>query len=134
MGSLTWDDTYSVNVKKLDDQHKELIALVGELNNAMIRGKGEEVLGEILEKLLQYTRTHFAEEERMMEIAGYPDIEVHKATHAWIAERVAEIRRNYRDGKATISQEVPRLLERWVLKHIMGTDKDYAPYLDAEGK
>ena len=133
MGIFEWSEKYSVNIKEIDNQHKKLIGMVGQLNSAMRQGKGKDALGKILADLIQYCRTHFADEERIMKAGGYPDYEAHKAKHKWMTDRVAEIFREYQEGRATITLEVMKFLENWVDQHIMGTDKQYASFLNAKG-
>lgn len=133
MGVFGWSEKYSVSIREIDEQHKKLIGFVGQLNDAMRQGKGREALGKILMDLIQYTRTHFATEERIMKANSYPDYETHKAKHEWMTSKVAEVYREYQDGKVSITLEVMKFLEDWVDKHIMGTDKQYAPFLNAKG-
>lgn len=133
MGLFEWSQKYSVNIREIDNQHKKLIGMVAQLDNAMRQGKGKEALGKILYDLIQYTRTHFADEERMMKAGGYPDYENHQAKHEWMTNRVAQIYKEYQDGRVTITLEVMKFLETWVDKHIMATDKQYGPFLNAKG-
>ncbi|MGC8495423.1 MAG: bacteriohemerythrin [Syntrophobacteraceae bacterium] len=133
MGVFEWNEKYSVNIREIDEEHKKLIGLVGQLNSAMRQGKGKDALGKVLYDLIQYTRTHFADEERIMKSGGYPDYQDHKAKHDWMTNRVAAIYKDYQEGKTTITIEVMSFLEQWVEKHIMGTDKKYGPYLNAKG-
>lgn len=133
MALFAWSEKYSVNIREIDDQHKKLIGMVVQLNDAMRQGKGKQALGEVLRDLIQYTRTHFAAEERLMEANGYPEYESHKAKHESMTRKVADIYREYQDGKATITLEVMSFLENWLDKHIMGTDKQYGPFLNGKG-
>jgi hemerythrin len=133
MGRFAWSEKYSVNIREIDDQHKKLIKMVVQLHDAMREGKGKQALGEVLGDLIQYTRTHFANEERLMKVNGYPEYEAHKAKHESMTRKVAQIYRDYQDGKVTISFEVMSFLEEWVDKHIMGTDKQYMPFLNGKG-
>ena len=133
MELFTWNEKYSVNIREIDDQHKKLIGMVGQLHDAMRQGKGKQVLEEVLRNLIQYCRTHFATEERLMKANGYPGYETHKAKHDSLTNKVAEIYRQYQDGKVTISLEVMTFLENWVDKHIMGADKQYGPFLNSKG-
>ncbi len=43
MALIDWDKSLSVNVEEIDQQHKKLIAMINELNEAMRNGKGKEV-------------------------------------------------------------------------------------------
>jgi hemerythrin len=128
-----WSEKYSVNIREIDDQHKKLIGMVGKLHDAMRQGKGKQAVGEVLNNLVQYVRTHFAAEERLMKANGYPEYDAHKAKHDGLTLKVADIYREYQDGKVTISLEVMNFLENWVDGHIMGTDKQYAPFLNGKG-
>ena len=133
MSLFAWSEKYSVNIREIDDQHKKLIGMVGQLHDAMLQGKGKQVLGKVLGDLIQYTKTHFAAEERLMKTNGYPDYEIHKKKHDSMTDKVAHIYRDYQDGKATITMEVMNFLENWVDGHIMGTDRQYAPFLNGKG-
>jgi len=55
MALITWNAALSVGVKEIDDQHKKLIDLVNQLNDAMHAGKGRDVLGAVLAELVKYT-------------------------------------------------------------------------------
>jgi hemerythrin len=59
MALITWNDSLSVKVAEIDEQHKKLIAMINELNDAMRLGKGKDVLGKIVNGLVTYTTTHF---------------------------------------------------------------------------
>ncbi len=133
MGVLDWSEKYSVNIREIDDQHKKLISMVNHLNSAMREGKGRDALGKILGDLIEYTRTHFAHEERLMHSNGYPDYVAHKAKHKWLTDKVGDLSKEYNDGKITISLEVMTFLQDWVKNHIMGTDKQYTPFLNGKG-
>lgn len=128
-----WSEKYSVGIREIDEQHKKLIGMIGQLHEAMRQGKGKQVLGDVLGNLIQYTRTHFAAEERIMKANGYPDYESHKAKHEKMTNKVATIYKDYQDGKASITMEVMSFLENWLSKHILGTDMQYSPFLKGKG-
>jgi hemerythrin len=133
MSAFVWSEKYSVNVREIDDQHKKLISMVGQLNEAMLQGKGKQALGKILQDLIGYTRTHFAAEEHLMKTKGYPEYDEHKAKHDKMTEKVLAVQKEYLAGKLNISLEVMTFLENWVDKHIMGTDMKYGPFLNSQG-
>ncbi|MFN3309093.1 MAG: bacteriohemerythrin, partial [Anaerolineales bacterium] len=67
MSLITWSDEFSVNIKEIDNQHRQLIEMVNQLQRAMKEGKGAAALNDILQRLIDYTDYHFSTEERMME-------------------------------------------------------------------
>lgn len=133
MASLSWNDKFSVNIKEIDEQHKRLLALVGDLHAAMLGGQGRQALGKVLNGLISYTASHFAAEERLMKAHGYPEYEEHRNIHARMTQKVLDIQKQYQDGKINITLETMKFLEDWVAKHIMGTDKKYGPFLNSKG-
>ncbi len=133
MAIFSWNEKYSVNIREIDEQHMKLIGMVNRLDEAMLQGKGKAALGEILAALIQYARTHFSTEERLMRANGYPEYEEHKRKHDLMTEKVAHLYRDFQDGKATITFEVMKFLKDWVDKHILGTDRQYAPFLNGKG-
>jgi hemerythrin len=133
MALLTWNEKYSVNVREIDDQHKRLLTLVGNLHSAMLEGKGREGLGKVLDGVVAYAASHFAAEERLMKAHGYPEYEEHRTIHTKMTQKVLDIQKQYHQGKVNITLDTMKFLEDWVAKHIMGTDKKYGPFLNSKG-
>lgn len=134
MASLfAWSEKYGVKIREIDLQHQKLIGMVGKLNEAMSKGKGREALGGILKELVNYTGTHFATEERLMKAHGYPEYQKHKEKHDRMTQKVLDIRKQYEEGKISLTVDVIKYLENWVDRHILGTDMKYAPFLRSKG-
>lgn len=133
MALISWSDSLSVKVKQFDDQHKKLVDMVNQLFDAMKAGKGNQVMGDILKSLIQYTQTHFAAEERIMKQYGYPDFEAHKKEHNALVMQVLDLQKQFQEGKAVLTQNVMTFLRDWLSKHIQGEDKKYGVYLNGKG-
>ena len=67
MATITWSDNLSVNIKEIDTEHKKLINMINELHSAMGSGKGREAMERSLPGLVDYTKTHFAYEEKLFQ-------------------------------------------------------------------
>jgi len=52
MALFVWQDSYSVGVKVLDEDHKKLIGIVNELHDGILAGKSREALGPVLDRLV----------------------------------------------------------------------------------
>ncbi|MCL6622622.1 MAG: bacteriohemerythrin [Syntrophobacterales bacterium] len=133
MSLTAWKETYSVNIRELDEQHRRLLGLVEQLRTAMRQGRGKEELRRIFDGLVAYTATHFACEERLMEAHGFPEYEEHQRIHAAMTRKVLDLQRQFHCGRLGLSLEVLKFLEEWVEKHILGTDKKYGPFLNQRG-
>src|SRR5690606_34516511 len=125
MALISWSDSLSVKVKQFDDQHKKLVDMVNQLFDAMKAGKGNQVMGDILKSLIQYTQTHFAAEERVLKQHGYPDLEAHKKEHNALVMQVLDLQKQLQEGKSVLTQHVMTFLRDWLSKHIQGDDKKY---------
>lgn len=134
MPLMEWTEKMSVGVTQFDNEHKKLVAMVNELFDAVQGGRGKDALGKILDGLIAYTKTHFANEERFMQQHGYPDMAAHRAEHEALARQVAEVQQKYHSGAtATLSMEVMNFLKNWLVKHIQGTDRKYTTFFNAKG-
>lgn len=133
MAVIAWDEKYSVSVRELDSQHQQLINIINELYDAMSAQKTSDVLGNILNKLIGYTKTHFATEEKYMEQYNYPDLASQKREHAAFTEKVLKFKEDFDGGRTTISVSITSFLKDWLINHISGSDKKYGPFLNSKG-
>ena len=133
MAFVNWDDSYSVEVSTIDDQHKKLIELVNQLYDAMRKGQDLIIIGEVIDELIHYTKTHFAYEEAYFEKFGFEKKEEHKAEHKDFVREVEEFKNKFKEGEITLSIEVLQFLSGWLFTHIKGSDKDYITYFHTNG-
>lgn len=88
MPLMEWNEKLSVGVQQFDSEHKKLVGMVNDLFDAVQAGRGKDILGPILDGLIGYTKTHFANEERYMTQHGFPGLAAHKAEHDALAKQV----------------------------------------------
>jgi hemerythrin len=129
MDLIKWNDTYSVQIKEIDDQHKKLIQMINDLHNAMSEGRGKLIVAQILDDLIDYTKTHFKTEEVMMEKCSYPSFRTHKEAHDILTQKVLDIQSRFQTGQVVVTIEVMNFLKDWLTQHILEMDKLYIPYL-----
>jgi hemerythrin len=130
---VAWSDELSVGIEEIDDQHKELVALVNEMHRAIHERHGSEAVHGILERLADYTRIHFAVEESLMRILHYPDYEAHREQHRELINHMRELREKVATGKTAIGFELMHFLKVWLTRHIMASDKEYGAYFIGMG-
>ena len=131
---IEWsDDDLSVGIEEIDAQHKILVGLVNRMHQAIHERHGSDVVKGILAELADYTRIHFAVEESLMRIFGYPGYEEHKEMHEELLQNVHELQEKVESGKTAIGFELMHFLRNWLTKHIMDEDMQYSGYLIAAG-
>ena len=129
MAQKSWNDSYSVQIPEIDAQHQILFGLIDELFDAMAVGKGKVVLGDVINRLLDYTVKHFGDEERALAQVGYSALSAHKVEHALYTRKVAELKQQYDSNSVGLSVPTMNFLKDWIANHIKIKDKEYAPYL-----
>jgi hemerythrin len=129
MPLIKWDESFSVKNESLDSQHKYLIELINKLHDMMGAGKGSTELPATLEKMIQYSNSHFADEEKLMVSYKYPGLEEQKAAHASYTKKVLELKKKFDTGQLALSVETMNFLKEWWTKHILEMDKKYSSYL-----
>ena len=127
MALLTWSSKYSVGVQAMDNQHTVLFGILNDLHSAMMGGKAQKVTGELLQKLVKYTREHFAAEEAVMAAAGYPGLQNHRVKHRDLIKQVNEFASRYERGETNLNLTLLNFLRDWLTNHIQSEDKQYGP-------
>lgn len=130
---FVWSDEFSVGIQEIDEQHKELVALLNELHTSILEHRGGAACRATLDRLAGYTRTHFMVEESLMRIANYPDFEGHKHIHEDLINQVAALQKKLDSGQATITFELLHFLKVWLTQHIKESDKRLGGYLIERG-
>jgi len=129
---IVWSRSYSVGVDSMDREHQRLIDIINNLYAAMRAGRSKDSIGTILDELVDYTRTHFAHEERLMQDSSYDGFDEQKRSHEALISQVKEIQNKYHAGTA-LGQEVMTFLKSWLINHIQGLDKKYGPVMSKKG-
>lgn len=133
MSLIPWNDSLSVGVQIIDNQHKVLVNTLNDLHAAMMEGKANQVTGPILRRLLAYTRDHFSLEEEMLADAGYAELETHKLEHRELARKVEGYMARFESGDIALNPHLMNFLRDWLRMHIQGADRAYIPTLLANG-
>lgn len=123
----------SVGVIRIDKEHQGLVDLINNLHDKMLEGRAKDVLAPILEKLIDYTHTHFTNEETLFKIHMYPESTHHRAEHDAFRKKAAQLNEDLKNGQGALSVEVTTFLRDWLVKHIMGTDMQYKAFFQSKG-
>jgi hemerythrin-like metal-binding protein len=129
---IKWNDRMSVRVPQFDEQHKQLVAMIHKLNEAMRNGQGKQVIGDILLGLVEYAESHFSQEERFMQQHKYPDYISHKKIHDDLRNKVSEVIVEYEQGRI-VPAAIMMFLSDWLIGHIMNMDRKYGDFVVKKG-
>ena len=133
---VVWDEKYATGIELIESQHKELFSLTNELFRAC-KSDTEElkaVFLETMERMVQYVRFHFSDEQNMLQRIKYPDYHEHKKQHDTLIRDILEAVNSFNKGEHLIANHFVRTMRDWILSHIAITDKLYAIYIADQKK
>jgi len=129
---VTWSATYSVGIKLIDDQHKELLNLVNDMYNH-VNNDDEEAerayFQSVIRQVVDYVKIHFATEEKIMMGTKFQGYAGHKRVHDTFILSVVDIIKKYEEGKRVSLIYFTNFIKDWILTHIAIMDKQYFEYL-----
>ena len=130
---LVWNDSYSVGVPALNDQHKKLVGLINRLADCHgARSSGSfGAFHEVLARMFDYTQVHFKAEEDYLQRIGYPQLADQKIEHAAFIGKMAAFCMAASEG---VQDEagVHRYLKAWFLSHILESDMQYRSFVESK--
>jgi hemerythrin-like metal-binding protein len=82
--SFLWDDNFMTGIQSVDDQHRDLVNMINEFASLFSENSLEfSDIETIFERLADYAKYHFDEEETVMQTAGLDSrhFNTHKEIH-----------------------------------------------------
>lgn len=121
----------SVGVKLLDRDHEDLNEILDEIQFRITTGLGEGRTGAMVRRLAQRLQVHFALEEGMMEVSGYPDGVLHRLHHQWLMDQVEMLAAQRGRNALARNAHLMNLLVASHHRHIGHEDLHYGHWLNA---
>lgn len=121
MAALTWNEALALQQPRMDHTHREFVELLAAVEAAL---DGEAAaLARALERFVQHTEAHFAQEDDWMQRVGFAAQNCHGLQHAQVLELVHEVHRRLRDEADVdvVRALVPALAE-WFPVHAQSMD------------
>ena len=117
MTEIQWDDSLSVDVDLIDEQHKMLIQRIKDLSDAVTSSRGAGQIGKTLGFMIDYTEFHFSTEEKHMTDLGYPGFDIHKEQHEKFKTTLKEMVMEFEEDGATAQ------LGEWVNSFLISRER-----------
>jgi hemerythrin len=128
---LQWSENLKIGIREIDEPHKALIAMVNELHQAIVARNAKDTARDILDRLADYPRTYFRDEEGLMQRSGYSALGSHREQHEDLIRRVSELREQFDTGNSKITFELMFILKAWLARHVNESDRRFGAYMMA---
>jgi two-component system, NtrC family, sensor kinase len=131
---LIWNDDYSVGIEEVDQQHRGLVDMINRLDLAIAEGASTAVVGKLLGDLKSYTHYHFSTEEHLMREGGCDSahLRLHLRQHRDFERSLEQFARAYDVSGSVVAGSLLEFLIKWLMSHIMGSDKEMGRLLRGE--
>ncbi len=129
--AFAWTNDLETGNQAIDNQHKQLFKALNDLLAACAKGQGRNEMQKTALFLLDYTKKHFADEEKLQISVKYPEYQKHKGYHEAFkkvaADLVAELQK---EGPTTVMLgKINSKVGDWLVTHIKREDKKLAAYI-----
>lgn len=125
MARFAWSSKYELGIEVIDFQHQRIVHYINQLYGIPSSDQGQAEVYEVLSHLVDYTLSHFAFEETLLEDVAYTELPQHQQLHQNFSRLVDDIRGRFQRGEA-VSNQLAGLLQDWLISHIMTEDRKYA--------
>ncbi len=129
---LIWTDAMATDIAMVDEQHQRLLDIFNRIALAQAQDAARGAVIALLDELVDYTRYHFREEEklmlkwtvdskhRMMHLRAHESFRGFlRRAHVLLSERTADVAED-------VVVDLLAFLAQWLLHHIMEVDKRMA--------
>ena len=132
---FTWNDTFLTQLPSVDGQHRQLVGLINDLGELVMSTQDVDAgaLAEARDRLLQYVKVHFADEESLMVRARLDSRHVtrHHAEHLAFMIEAGGLTDVGDDISPDKARALVEYLVHWLAYHILDVDQSMARQIRA---
>lgn len=122
---LEWNEELSTGYERFDEEHKEIFDIINDLYFAIKKMYVKYKIVEIVDKMVEYTETHFKDEEQEFVKNNYIDIDAHMFAHKKFVQKSKEFQRDVRANPNLVAIQTLNFLRTWWRQHILSMDRKY---------
>jgi hemerythrin-like metal-binding protein len=125
---LNWHAVYECGQHTIDQEHRKLFDLANVLiEKGFSRDDDPHSFELALEELLAHVVQHFKDEEAILALNQYADLDAHVRAHKALVTRALQIHSEVLDGGVTIGELVSFLADEVVAQHMLKVDRKFFP-------
>ena len=131
-----WKDSLLIGVEDIDRQHKKLVEAIDDLSDACSKGQGRAIIEKTLMFVVNYTKQHFTDEEKIAAAYNYPLLSNHKRLHVEFVTTVLGLVVDFNKNGPNIAlmSRINKTLVDWLINHITVEDKKIGDFINSTKK
>ncbi len=129
MEYISWNEKFSIKNVEIDLQHKKLIAMINDVNNALVSGSSRKDISRIFNSMVSYTKEHFSYEENLFSQYSYIHGITHKLDHSNFLIKTLELYSDFLNNRGVDLKSLLDFLVNWLQNHILIDDMRFGKFL-----
>jgi len=123
---MHWHHDWDSGEPTIDQQHHDLMRITADLERlSLLDNPNPEIIKMALSTLLDAVKTHFTDEEKILEQHHYDGLNEHKNEHELLLNRALAFVKQYEAGEIDLYVFVPFLVREVVWDHLLKEDVKY---------
>lgn len=120
----------SVDVPEIDEEHRQFVARVNDLNEAIVEGADKPAIERLLDLMLMEATHHFWHEQQLLAKWKYPDRAVHAAKHAHLTAQFERVMKEFEQADVSVTWALKGLyIKQLLVDHLLKEDMKFRDFL-----
>ncbi len=133
MAKLEWLETFELGVPEIDDDHREILAIMKSVE-AAAETENYDLCADLLDKLIEFSAVHFKREEALLRKVGYPGVDMHEEYHSELVGQASAVKDVCKRIKSRENfQECCSELFGFLVDDIVAGDLKFKSFLETKG-
>lgn len=123
MAILKWQKRYDTHIEVLDQQRRKMFDMINRIEESYTNPDIQREISALLQTLVDYTKFHFNEEEKIMRQLNFKAYDDHRVLHADLIHQINTMLKAIKKSKNFSGHEVLSFLREWLINHILKQDR-----------
>lgn len=131
---IEWSDELSMLHPEIDDQHRNFIKLINDLNDEIMDVQGDKAgIQHKMRLILDDAIIHFSHEERLLAEKAYPAVEEHTLIHAELIDEFKQAQEKIQSSDIrAVWVKMGMYIKDRLVSHLLEEDTKYIEHLRAK--
>ncbi len=126
MQTITWKPDFLTGINAIDSEHHEIFDRLLAVEHAMVKRDPWHIMQFLLADVAHAMKFHFAVEEALLEMIGFPEREAHRQLHLKLTLELTELERKIK--KDNSPTDLVHFFEEWFVKHVLVEDRRFIDF------
>ena len=124
---------YSISSIEITDKKQETFMSIFNDVSSLQNEKNNGKLQSIVQRLDEYALNELPTEEKLMQAAGYKNLESHLSHHKLFYSRLKQFKLEYKYNNPFLANNILHFLKKWLVSHILQEDRTCREILFEKG-